>query len=227
VVLSAADRESPDADRALERLCHTYWFPLYAHVRRLGYGPDDAEDLTQGFFAKLLEKEWLGAADRTRGRFRTFLLGALKHFLANEWDRSKAKKRGGQVTVVPLDRLDGESRLGGDPDESIPPDRIFDRQWALTILETVLARLETEYADKGKKALYETLKSAITGEPNDAGYDGLTRTLGMSKGAVRVAVHRLRGRYRELLREEIAQTIAPDDDLDAEMRYLLEVLSCG
>jgi len=225
VVLSAGNDASPDAARALEHLCQTYWFPLYAHVNRLGYGPSDAEDLTQAFFERLLEKRWLAAADSERGRFRTFLLSALKNFLANEWDKARAQKRGGHLTMVPLDATAGETRLQNEPSTTTTPDREFDRRWALAVLETVLARLEREYGDSGKSKLFDQLKVTISGDRSEIHYSDLGRALGMSEGSLRVAAHRLRQRYRELLRAEIAQTVATEAEVEDELRYLFAALS--
>ncbi len=224
-VLSAGEQDSPEAARALEQLCRSYWFPLYAHVRRLGNQPADAEDLTQAFFAKLLEKDWLAAADRERGRFRTFLLSSLKHFLSNEWDKARAQKRGGHVTIVPLDAPAGETRLQHEPSTPAMPDREFDRRWALALLDTVLGRLEREHAENGKSRLFESLKVTIGGDRSGIHYAELGRALGMSEGSVRVAVHRLRQRYRELLRAEIAQTVSTEQEVDDELRYLFAALS--
>jgi len=225
VVLSAGGEESPEAARALEHLCRAYWFPLYAHVRRLGNQPADAEDLTQAFFAKLLEKDWLASANRERGRFRTFLLGAFKHFLANEWDKARAQKRGGRVQIIPLDAPAGETRLRHEPATSTTPDREFDRRWALAVLETVLSRLENEYRESGKSKLFDQLKVTIGGDRSEIHYAELGRLLSMSEGSVRVAAHRLRQRYRELLRAEIAQTVATEQEVEDELRYLFAALS--
>jgi RNA polymerase sigma factor (sigma-70 family) len=225
VVLSAGGEESPEATHALEHLCQAYWFPLYAHVRRLGNQPADAEDLTQAFFEKLLEKDWLASVDRERGRFRNFLLSSLKHFLANEWDKARAQKRGGHVTIVPLDAPAGETRLQQEPSTAAAPDREFDRRWALAVLEAVLSRLENEYRDAGKSKLFDQLKVTIGGDRSEIHYADLSRDLGMSEGSVRVAAHRLRQRYRELLRAEIAQTVATEAEVEDELRYLFAALS--
>jgi len=225
VVLSAGGNDSPEATRALEHLCLSYWLPLYAHVRRLGQQPADAEDLTQAFFEKLLEKKWLASADQERGRFRTFLLSSLKHFLANEWDKARAQKRGGHVTIVPLDAPAGETRLQHEPSTTTTPDREFDRRWALAVLDTVLHRLETEHRENGKTKLFEHLKATIGGDRSEIHYAELGRALGMSEGSVRVAAHRLRQRYRELLRAEIAQTVGTEQEVEDELRCLFAALS--
>lgn len=225
VVRSARSMDSPEAARALEQLCGTYWFPLYAHVRRLGHGPDDAADLTQAFFARLLEKDGLSSADRERGQFRSFLLGALKHFLTNEWDRAKAKKRGGHLQIVPLDPPAGEERLQLEPATQTTPDREFDRRWALALLDTVLALLAQEYSAAGKEGLFTVLKETLGASRSEVSQRELAKALGMSEGAVRVASHRLRRRYRELLREEIAQTVTTPADVEDELRHLFAALA--
>jgi RNA polymerase sigma factor (sigma-70 family) len=225
VVLSASRKDSPAALQALEELCRAYWYPLYAHVRRTGYSPADAEDLTQSFFARLIEKDWLVVADRERGRFRSFLLGALKHFLANEWDKMRAQKRGGQLKFLSLDALAGEDRLRHEPIDRGTPDQEFDRRWALTLLDAVLARIEREYFENGKAALFEALKSSLGADRSGLDYPQLSQTLGLSEGAVRVAVHRLRQRYRELLREMIAQTVTTQVEVEDELRQLFAALN--
>ena len=225
VVLSARSADAPEAAQALEHLCRAYWFPLYAHVRRLGHGPDDAADLTQAFFARLLEKDGLTVADRERGRFRSFLLGALKHFLANEWDRARAKKRGGHLEIVPLDPPAGEQRLQLEPATQTTPDREFDRRWTLALLDTVLGRLAQEYAAAGKERLFGALKETLGASRSEVSQRQLAGALGMSEGAVRVASHRLRQRYRELLREEIAQTVTTPAEVEDELRHLFAALA--
>ena len=226
MVLSARDKNSPQSADALEKLCRVYWYPLYAFVRRSGQTREDAEDLTQAFFARLLEKNFLGAAEPERGRFRSFLLVALKRFLANEWDRVRAQKRGGGQTHVPLDtelaerKFKAETRAG-----EISPDRLYDRRWALTLIEQTLARLRAEFEDAGKVGEFERLKSFLTADKHEISHTTAAAELGLSEGALRVAVHRLRKRYRELFREEIAHTLAGDEDIDTELRHLLTVLS--
>ncbi|HUF62893.1 MAG TPA: RNA polymerase subunit sigma-24 [Verrucomicrobiales bacterium] len=224
VVLSAKGKDSPEAAGALEYLCRAYWYPLYAHVRRTGCSPADAEDLTQGFFARLLEKDWLDAADRERGRFRSFLLASLNHFLANEWDRGRAQKRGGRFQIVSLDALAGEERFRHEPATTATPDRDFDRRWALTLLEAVLARLKREYVENAKAHLFEQLKGTLSGDRSGIPYATLSRELAMSEGAVRVAAYRLRRRYRELLRQEIAGTVVNPGEVEDELRCLFAAL---
>jgi RNA polymerase sigma-70 factor (ECF subfamily) len=226
VVLSAGDPATENASIALESLCRSYWYPLYAYVRRAGHSPHDAEDLTQAFFARFLEKEWVTGADRTRGRFRSFLLASLKHFLANEWDKARALKRGGHLTFVPLDQATAETRYRSEPSDTVTPDREYDRRWTLTLLDTVLARLQQEYAQEGKAGLFDTLKGTLSGERSGLPYAVLGQRLQMSEGAVKVAVHRLRQRYRRILRAEIANTVATPDEVEEELQHLFATLSC-
>jgi RNA polymerase sigma-70 factor (ECF subfamily) len=226
LVLSARDKNSPQSADALEKLCRAYWYPLYAYVRRTGQSKENAEDLTQAFFARLLEKNFLNAAEPERGRFRSFLLIALKRFLANEWDRGRAQKRGGGRTPVSLDTELAERKFkietsAGD----ISPDRLYERRWALTLLEQTMARLRAEFEHAGKIGEFEQLKSFLTADKREIPYATVAAELGMNESALRVAVHRLRKRYRELFREEIGHTLAEGEDIDTELRYLLAVLS--
>ncbi len=202
-------------------MCENYWFPVYAFVRRAGHSAEDAQDLTQEFFVRLLDKHFLAAADRKKGRFRTFLLTAVKRFLANEYDRIQAKKRGGGQTILSLEGL--EARYCREPADTLTPERIFERQWALSLLDQVLARLQAEMTADGKAALFDALKDHLTGSQS-AGYATTAARLGMTEGAVKAAAHRLRQRYRELLREEIAQTVASPDEIEEEIRYLFTCL---
>jgi RNA polymerase sigma-70 factor (ECF subfamily) len=224
-VLAAGRRDSPEASESLARLCQTYWFPLYAYVRRRGYRPDDAHDLTQTFFVRLIEKEWLAAADRTKGRFRAFLLTAMKHFLADEWDRERARKRGGGRAPLPLPLDTAEARYAREPADLETPDRIFERRWALALLDEVVGRLRSEYARDGRAALFEALHPCLVGERTAQPYAELARTLGSTEAAVKSAVHRLRGRYRKMLRDEVASTLDDGAAVDDELRHLLAVLS--
>jgi RNA polymerase sigma-70 factor (ECF subfamily) len=209
VVLAAQDPVR--ATTALEELCRTYWYPLYAYVRRCGHSAEDAQDLTQAFFARLLEKNWLESVAPEKGRFRAFLLVALKHFLANEWDKARAQKRGGGVVPV---SLDAETRYQREPRDELSPDRLFDRQWALAVLAIVLHRLGD------KQRLFAALRGTLTGEEPAGGYAAVARQLGLNEGAIKVAVHRLRKRYRELLRAEIAQTVSDPAQVAEELRSL-------
>ena len=221
MVVSAGGSRSPEASRALATLCENYWFPVYAFVRRAGHSAEDAQDLTQEFFVRLLDKHFLAAADRNKGRFRTFLLTAVKRFLANEYDRIQAKKRGGGQTILSLEGL--EARYCREPADTLTPERIFEQQWALTLLDQVLAGLRAEMTADGKAALFDALKDHLTGS-QAVGYATTAARLGMTEGAVKVAAHRLRQRYRELLREEIAQTVASPDEIEEEVRYLFACL---
>lgn len=221
VVVSAGDARSSQAERSLAVLCENYWFPLYAFVRRAGHSAEDAQDLTQEFFVRLLDKNFLAVADRQKGRFRTFLLTAVKHFLANEQDRARAKKRGGGQAIVSLEDL--ESRYGREPVDTLTPERIFERQWALALLNQVLSRLQAEMTANNKGLLFDTLKDHLTGNQS-ASHATIAARLGMTEGAIKTAAHRLRRRYRDLLREEIAQTVACPDEIEEEIRYLLDCL---
>jgi RNA polymerase sigma-70 factor (ECF subfamily) len=225
VVLTAANEEAPEAAAALERLCRNYWFPLYAYVRRRGYGPEDAQDLTQEFFWRLLDRNWLPQADRLKGRFRTFLLVAMNHFLANEWDRAKAVKRGGRILFQPLEDGTGEQRFLEESRQTRSPEELFEQRWATTLLQTVLSRLRQEAAVAGRLAQFEKLEIFLTGEKAASTYAELAAGLGTTEGALKMAVQRLRRRYGELLKEEIANTVASVEEIEDELRYLVAVLS--
>ncbi len=225
VVLSAREQTSLSSDQALEMLCRTYWYPLYAHVRRLGHSPHDAEDLTQEFFARLLEKNYLQTADRAKGRFRTFLLVALEHFLANDWDRQRAQKRGGGKVMVPLGTTVAENFYAAEAETNSTPMRAYERRWALTLVEQALRRLREEHKQAGKIRDFERLKPFLTAEPGSIRYGTAAAECGVTEGTLRVTVHRLRGRFREIFREEVAHTLAGPSDVDEEMRYLVEVLA--
>ena len=217
VVLTAGQSQSPQAGRALEELCRLYWYPLYAYVRRRGYESHEAEDLTQDFFARLLAKNYLADVDRAKGKFRSFLLVSLKHFLANEWDRAQAEKRGGGHTII---SLDAETRYRQEPKDELSADKLLDRQWAIALLDQVLDRLGAEYGDAGKIEVFEQLKVTLTGASAAIPYAAVAVKLGTTEGAVKVAAHRLRQRYRKLLREEIAHTVASPAEVDEEIRHL-------
>ena len=217
-----AGGDSAGAHESLEKLCGAYWYPLYAFVRRQGHGAHDAQDLTQVFFARLLVKGWLDGVARERGRFRTWLLAALEHFLINEWHRARAQKRGGGAAPVSLDDA-AEARYLREPADPMTAEKLFDRRWALTLLDRVLARLGGELADAGKAAQFEALKFCLGGEKH--AYAEVALALGMSEGAVKVAAHRLRERYRALIRAEIAETVATAEEVDGELRDLFAALS--
>ncbi len=224
IVVAAGHRSSPDAQQALESLCRTYWYPLYAFVRRRVPNVHEAQDLTQAFFTVLLERNALEAADRERGRFRSFLLTACKHFLADEWDKAKAQKRGGGRRAIPLDLESAESRYSLEPVDDLSPERLYEKKWALTFLDHVLNRLRDEFAAKGKSKQFQTLKSFLGGENGMDSYESAARALGISEAAAKVAAHRIRRRYREILRAEIAETVAEPGHVDDEIRSLRAML---
>jgi RNA polymerase sigma-70 factor (ECF subfamily) len=224
VIVAARDPAAPQARAALAELCRSYWYPLYAYIRRQGHGADAAQDLTQEFFTRLLEKDGLASVDQGKGRFRSFLLAACKHFLANERDRARAQKRGGDRQFVPIDFRDADGRYGSEPAHDATPEKLFERRWALALLEQVLARLRLEYEAGGKSLLFERLKSHLTGDGGGVPHARAAAELELSEGAVKVAVHRLRRRYRELLRETISQTVNDPAQIDDEIRTLFAVL---
>ena len=223
-MLAAGLQASPGARDALAALCQTYWYPLYAYMRRKGCGCEDAQDLTQGFFAWLLEKNIMGKAERERGKFRSFLLASFNHFLANEWRRANAQKRGGGHVVISLDLAAGERRFRLEPTDELTAERIFERRWALTLLEQTLARLRDEFAKRQKLDVFEHLKPYLGSDPGAVPYRQIADEMGKTEGAVKVAVHRLRQRCRELLRAEIAQTVSSAEEVDEELRDLFSAV---
>jgi RNA polymerase sigma factor (sigma-70 family) len=224
IVLSAARGEAVSrAGEAMAELCRIYWYPLYAFLRRRGQTSHDAEDLTQEFFAHLLGRHFLANVDRKKGKFRCFLLASLKNFVSDQRDRATAQKRGGGQTVVSLDSLDAEARYRLEPAQDLTPEKMFEKQWALSVLEQVLSRLHAELAAEGKAALFEALKETLTGG-RASRYAVIAGELGMTEGAVKTAAHRMRRRYRSLMREEIAQTVAGPEEIEEEIRYLLSCL---
>ena len=225
VVLKARDKAAAGSDEALETLCATYWYPLYAFVRGSGHSPEDAQDLTQEFFARLLQKDWLRVVSPERGRFRTFLRMALKRFLANEWDRVHALKRGGAHTHIAFDTAVAERRFQEERPQTLSPDRIYDRRWALALLDDALARLEREYAGAGEEAEWQQLKPHLTEERGALPYAEIAAALQTTEGAARVAMHRLRKRFREVFRETIADTVCEPAELERELREVLQTLS--
>jgi len=225
VVLAAGQGDSPQAIEALERLCRTYWYPLYAYVRRRGYQPQDAQDLTQGFFAALLTGKYLVQANRERGRFRTFLLTAFGNFLHNEHDRATALKRGGGREIVSWEAHTAEGRYAQEPAGGLSPEQIYEKRWAATLLERVLARLRDESIDAARRELFDQLKPHLWGEDEATPYAQLATRFNLTVSAIKVTVHRLRRRYREVLREEIAQTVADAAEIDGEIQYLIRVMS--
>lgn len=227
LVLAAAGRSTPESENALDALCASYWPPLYAYIRRRGYEISEAQDLTQAFFVRLLEKNYLGDANREKGKFRSFLLASLNHFLANEWDRKQAQKRGGGVTIIPLEMYSAEGYYRTDRADFLTPEKLYERRWALTVIDLALKRLEEEFTGSGGARLFNYVKPFLTGEDGEVTYRHIATELGMSEGAVKAAVHRLRRRFRELMRAEIAQTIMRPDEpgaIDAELRSLLAAL---
>ena len=225
VVLAAGQRHTPQSDGALEQLCKTYWFPLYAYVRRRGHTKEDAEDSVQAFFARFLAKNYLAGLSAERGRFRAFLLASLKHFLINDWKKSQRLKRGGGEVPLSLDWQTADTKFQVAATNEPSPDKAFDREWALALLAKVIERLQQECEADGKAKLFEQLKIFLTAGKNGTAQAEVAKRLGMEEGAVRVAIHRLRKRYRELLRAEIAQTLADAGDVDEEMRALFGAFS--
>ena len=223
VVLSAQG-QSPSAEQALEKLCCTYWWPLYGFVRREGYSPEEAQDLTQGFFALLLERRDLDAVRQEKGRLRSYLLAALKNFVAKAHRRTMTIKRGQGRPMVPLEELLMRERADLEPADTLSADRIYERRWALTLLEQVLARLGEEYRAAGSSKVFEQVKQLLTDEPDRPSQAQIARELGMTENAVKQALHRLRQRYRSLLRDEIAQTVAAPEDVEDELRYFISAL---
>jgi RNA polymerase sigma factor (sigma-70 family) len=227
VVLKAGLADTTHAREALANLCQTYWYPLYAYVRRRGYSAHDAQDLTQAFFLCLLQRQSLAGADPNRGRFRSFMLGAMNHFLADEWAKMQTQKRGQGRAVLSLDLAAAEQRFDLEPADNATPDKAFDRQWATALLDVVLNRLENEYRRENNAELFNALKQALAGKRESQPYTQLATQLGMNEGAVRVAVHRLRKRYRELLQAEIAHTVSSPEEVKEELNHLFRVMGRG
>jgi len=223
VILSAGD-SSAEVNEALQQLCQAYWYPLYAYVRRQGRSVTDAQDLTQEFFARFLERKYLRLADRNRGRFRNFLLTSLKHFLINEWTKLAREKRGGGLRVFSLDEEQAEARFNHEPAVELPPDTLYDRGWANTLLDRALSSLRAEFEKAGKLSVFDQFKPQLLTGDLAASYADLARSLDMTEGAVRVAVHRLRQRFGELLRAEVAQTVSTPAEVNEELRYLVAVI---
>jgi RNA polymerase sigma-70 factor (ECF subfamily) len=224
VVLSAGDTASPQAAAALDDLCQRYWYPLYAYVRRRGYDPETSRELTQEFFALLLGKRLLAGVDPTKGKFRSWLLGVMNHFLAHEWAHARAQKRGGGRPLFSLDDAVARERYQLEPFDEVSPEKIFDRRWAFTVLEQAATRLRGEYENAGKGAHYSSLKSFVSADGAQSSYEDAARGLGLGLGAVKSSIHRLRRRYQELIRDEIARTVSTAAEIDDEIRYLLAVI---
>jgi RNA polymerase sigma factor (sigma-70 family) len=225
VVLSAGRSDTPRSHSALEKLCRAYWLPLYTYARRRGHSVEDAQDLTQEFFARVLAGRWLARADQAKGRFRTFLLTAMERFLANEWDKVRALKRGGGQRPIPIQLDTAETRYGVEPVDNRTPEQAFEYRWALSLLDEVVSRLEEEFRARKQFETFIALKPCLLGSSGSQPYAELAAKLAMEEGAIKVAVHRLRQRYRELLRAEIANTVSSPDEVGEEMRHLFNVLA--
>ena len=225
LVLNARDPASPLATEALEKLCRTYWYPLYAYVRRQGEDDEAAKDLTQGFFAGLLEKNYLAQVQREKGKFRSFLLASLKHFMADERDKVCAQKRGGGQTIISLNETTREDRYRQEPVDAMDAEKLYERRWALTLLEQARARVREEYVKAGKAEHYDRLNAIESGDQNAPSYAQVAAELGLTESAVKSAVFRMRRRYRELVREEVANTVESPAEVDTEIRYLIGVIS--
>ncbi|HOW66695.1 MAG TPA: sigma-70 family RNA polymerase sigma factor [Candidatus Paceibacterota bacterium] len=224
VVLAVGHTADVQASAALEKLCRTYWYPLYAFVRRQGHSPHDTEDLLQGFFARFLEKHYLGDVNPAKGRFRSFLLAAMKHYLANEWDKAKAVKRGGRIDFLSLEGEAAESRYYEEPVSELTPEKLYEQRWAYELLERVMERLQSEFVASGQGPLFEALKDSLLGERQGVSYADVAVLQGLSEEAVKKRVQRMRKQYQRLLREEIAHTVARPEDVDEEIRYLFSVV---
>jgi RNA polymerase sigma-70 factor (ECF subfamily) len=220
LVLRAGQADADSVSEALKELCQTYWYPLYCFIRRQGRPPHEAEDLTQGFFARLLEKNFVAEARQERGKFRSFLLLALKRFLANEWDREHAQKRGGFQTAVEIDQAMAEARLDAELKQELAPEILFDRQWALRLLECTMTQLREEYIATGRAKLFEHLSASLTREDSAGSYAEIALELRLTEPSVKQAAYRLRARYREILRDEIGKTVSSPQEIDEELRFL-------
>lgn len=226
VVLAAGGHEaSPDAERAVTSLYGAYWYPLYAFLRRHGKTPHDAEDLTQAFFLHLLQRRALGTVEPAKGRFRSFLLASLKNFMTDDWKKSQARKRGGGATLVSIDGNAAEARYQDEPAHELDPEKLFERRWALTLLDRVLQRLDAEWRTAGKGERFTQLKVFLSGEPGVGTYAETARRIGMTEGSIKVAILRLRHRYRELIRAEIASTLENEAEINDELRHLRQTLA--
>ena len=223
-ILTARDRDRTGFRQALEKLCRMYWYPVYSYTRRQGHSREDAEDLTQEFFSRIVEKQILQAVSEERGRFRWFLLTALKRFLANEWNREQAKKRGGGLIFFSLEFTGAEGRYLKEPMHEVTPEKVFHRGWSLTILERTLGRLREEHAELGDSLDFDRLKTYLTGDAPRGSYSRLAAEIGLTEGAARVAVHRMRRRFGDLLRAEIRETVANEQEVDDEIRFLFEAV---
>ncbi len=224
MVLAARGADDTSGRKAMEALCRAYWYPLYAYVRLSGHSSEDARDLTQAFFERLLEKDFLRLVGPDKGRFRSFLLVAMKRFLAKEWKKSRAVKRGGDVVFVSINSEEAEQRYAVEPADETTPDVLFDRRWAITLLERTFARLRAEYETGGRGEIFEAMKGFLSSSPEGGSYAGVAEAAGISEGAARVAVHRLRQRFRKYFQEEVEETVRPED-ADDEARRVRAILS--
>ncbi len=224
LVFAVGGGESVEAEDALLELCRRYWFPLYAYVRKSGYRHEDAEDLTQGFFAEFLERGYFSRADRKRGRFRNFLLRSLKNFMSKEWRRDQTIKRGGNAARIPWDLAEAERRYGGEQCEEFIPEILYDREWARSLIDRVLEQMDSDFGKRNKSELFRQLKRHLWGEARDVPYRELAERAKMSVGAFKIAVHRVREQYRSLLRAEVAETVADPAEVDEELRHLVAVI---
>jgi len=225
VVLAAGDPDSPQAAEALEQLCRVYWYPLYVFVRRRGCPPEDAQDLTQEFFARFLRKEYFRLADPARGRFRTFLVHALEHFLVNEWKRARRVRRGGGMAPLSLEIAGVEERYARESGTMMTPEQAYEKHWATTLLDGVLGSLQQEYAEANQERIFQVLADLLWGKDRSVSFAAVGARLGVTEGAARVALHRLRRRYRERLRAAVAQTVGDPNEVEEELRYLIAVVS--
>ena len=225
VVLEAGQEDSAKASEAMALLCRAYWYPLYAYIRRRGCNAADAQDLTQEFFTRLLQKNYPAQADRAKGKFRSFLLLTLNHFLADEHAKATAQKRGGGQIFISLDAEAPEDRYCLEPADTLSPEKLFERRWAQTILDQALVRLRTEFAQQGKAEIYEVLKAFEPGEQNPLSYAEAAARLGVSESAIKSMIHRLRQRHREMVRDEVAHTVSTAAEVDEELRHLIAVIS--
>lgn len=225
MVLAAGEDPSPGSSAALERLCRTYWQPLYAYARRLGHQPEEAQDLVQAFFARLLEKRFLETADPQRGKFRSYLLSAFKHFVANEWRRENTIKRGGRAVITSIELEQAEDAYRREPADSLTPQDVYEKRWVLSLLENVFAQIRREYAGQEKQRLFDSIKGQLTGDAAGCTYQEMADRLGMTEGAIKVAVHRLRKRFKEALVAEVADTVASPEQVEEEIGYMLQLMS--
>ena len=225
VILTARDGNESQTHDALSRLCEAYWYPLYAYLRRRGFASSDAEDITQSFLAYLLSKDFLARVKPEHGKFRSFLLASLNHFVSDHLDKEHRQKRGGGQRILSLDAAHAEQRYGLEPADEMDPQKIFERRWALTLVEAALRRMESEAASAGKLELFHRLKTALVGERSALSYSEIGQSAGLSEGAIKVAAHRMRQRFRELFREEIAQTVSQPGEIEEEIQFLFQVLS--